>query len=235
VTQSRVQPTRAGGALLAVGALGYAVAVVVYVVLYGQPSGTDPGSAVTLADRVAHYQERRDLAHALWLVELLAALSIAIAGFVLHHRPASSRSFASPGLAWVTVGVGAVILSFMYAFMLGGYPSAAGAFNGEPGLFAALNGIATFLFNLGNCVVFLGLAVAYAAESGSDGAVSSTVGIAGIVLCLLSGAVAFGMLMGIDALSAAASLGLLVFLLTAYFGVRIWRQHESAEAASFQR
>jgi hypothetical protein len=44
-----------------------------------KPGGSDPGSAATLADRVAHYQERRDLAHVLWLVELLAALSIAIA------------------------------------------------------------------------------------------------------------------------------------------------------------
>lgn len=229
MTQPTVETTRSGGALLSLGALGYAVAVVVYVVLYGQPSASDPTSAVSLADRVAHYQEQQSLAHALWLVELVAALLVALAGLVLHHRRADPNSLISPRLAWVTVGVGAVILSFMYAFMLGGYPSAVAAFNDEPGLFGALNGIATFLFNLGNTVVFLGLAGAFAAESRPSRVMSSAVGKVGIVLCLLSAIVAFGMLLGLGALSAAAPLGLVVFLLTGYLGIQIWRQRDRVE------
>lgn len=233
--QPRDDSTRSGGALLGLGALAYAVAVVVYVVLYGQPSGSDATLEVRLADRVAHYQERRNLAHALWLVELVAALLVAIAGFVLHQRKASAGSLISPRVSWVTVGVGAIFLSLMYAFMLGGYPSAAAAFNDEPGLFAAVNGVATFLFNLGNTVVFLGLAGAFAAESSSSQVVSTSVGKMGVVVCLLSAVVALGMLLGLNALSAAAPLGLVVFLLTGYFGFQIWRQHDRAEVTSVQR
>jgi hypothetical protein len=215
--------TRLGGALLAVGALGYVVAVVVYIVQYGQPTGTDPNGVITLADRVAHYRGRQSIARMLWFVELAAALLISIAGFILQHREVASRSVMAGRAAWTAVGVGAVILSLMYAVMLGGYPSAAARFDDEPGLFAALNGIATLLFNVGNGVVFLGLAGAFAAERGSAGVVSRSLGTAGILLGLLSALTAFGMLMGIGSLSAAAPLGLIAFLLTTYLGFAIWR------------
>ena len=223
--------SRSGGALLALGALGYTVAVVTYVVLYGQPDGTGEGGSVTLADRVSHLQERWRLAHALWLVEMAAALLIAIAGLILHDRHPTGRSWLSARVAWSTVGVGAVLLSLMYVFMLGGYPSAVAAFDAEPGLFGVLHGIAAFLFNVGNAVVFLGLAGAFATEAQSVGVLPKAIAAAGVALCLLSAIVAFGMLMGMVALSAAAPLGMVVFLLTTYLGCAIWRQSEPTESA----
>lgn len=225
--------TRAGGALLAFGALAYAVAVVVYVVLYGQPAPADPEAGVTVAARVAHYQGRHTLAHALWAVELVAALSIAVAGFVLHGRGMRVGSAWLSGVAWTTVGVGALLLSLMYAVMLGGYPSAAAAFATEPGLFAALNGIATFLFDFGSAVLFLGLAGAFAAESGSPEVLPAGVAKAGAMLSLLSALVAVGMLADVAALSAAAPLGLAMYLLAAYHGFALWRKtgRSAAQAA----
>ncbi len=227
---SQSEMSRAGGAMLAAGTLCYAVTVVAYVVLYGQPDGTGAGGAVTLADRVSHLQARWRLAQVLWLVEMVAALLIAIAGFVLHNRQSTARSSLSPGLAWTTVGVGAMLLSLMYAFMLGGYRGAATAYDTEPGLFAALNGIATFLFNVGNAIVFLGFAGAFATEATSTGVVSRGLASAGVAFCLLSALVALGMLMGIGVLSAAAPLGLVVFLLTSYLGFALWRRGKQTAA-----
>jgi hypothetical protein len=232
IHDSQSEVSRAGGAVLALGTLCYAVAVVAYVVLYGQPDGTGAGGVVTLEDRVFHFQARWRLARALWLVEMVAALLIAIAGVVLHNRQSTFRSWLSPRLAWTTVGVGGVLLSLMYAFMLGGYPNAATVFDTEPGLFAVLNGIATFLFNVGNAVVFLGFAGAFATEVAPAGVLPKGLAAAGVAFCLLGSVVALGMLMGIGALSAAAPLGLLVFMLTAYLGFAIWRRGERAELKS---
>ncbi len=74
------QASRAGGAALALGAAGYAVAVIAYVLLDGQTDGTGAGAVVTLEDRVSHFQARSDLAEALWLLEMVAALLIASRG-----------------------------------------------------------------------------------------------------------------------------------------------------------
>ena len=108
----------------------------------------------------------------------------------------------------------------------GGYPSAAGAFREEPALFAVISGIATFIFNLGNAVVFVGLAGAFATEATSRGAVPRGIALLGVALCLLSTIVAFGMFIGVVAMSSAAPLGLVVFALAAYLGLAIWRQGE---------
>lgn len=222
--QIRSDASRWGGAALALGTLVYVIAVVSYVVLYGRPHGTGPGGEPTLADRVAHLQGRWRLAQSLWFVETLAALLIAVAGFVLQHRSATARTWLSPRFAWATVGVGALLLSFMYPFMLGGYPNAAAAFREEPALFAVINGIATFIFNLGNAVVFIGLASAFATEATSRGTVPRGIALLGVALCLLSTIVAFGMFMGVVAMATAAPLGLVVFALAAYLGFALWRQ-----------
>ena len=223
--QIRSDASRWGGAALALGTLAYVIAVVSYVALYGRPDRT-AGGEPTLADRVAHLQGRWRLAQTLWFVETLAALLIAVAGFVLQDRAATAQTRLPPRVAWATVGVGALLLSLMYPFMLGGYPSAAGAFREEPALFAVINGIATFIFNLGNAVVFVGLAGAFATEATSRGAVPRGIALLGVALCLLSTIVAFGMFIGVVAMSSAAPLGLVVFALAVYLGLAIWRQGE---------
>ena len=215
-------PHRWGGAALALGALAYAAAVVAFVVAYGQPEGTGPGGDATLADRVAHYQSRQQVAHALWLIETLAALAISIAGFVLLPRGSAPSSRVPVRTAWATLGVGALLLSTMYPLMLGGYPVAASG--DDLALFGVLNGIATFIFNLGNVVVFLGLAGAFAAEVAPDGVVPKGLAVAGAVACALDAIAGLGMLAGVGAMAAAAPVALVGFVLTAYLGLSIWRR-----------
>jgi hypothetical protein len=79
----------------------------------------------------------------MWLVEVLAAVLIAAAAFVLLHHVSAVKTWLPPRVAWALVGVGTMLLSLMYAFMLGGFPAAAAA--SKEGLFDVLNSIATFL------------------------------------------------------------------------------------------
>lgn len=155
---------------------------------------------------------------------MLAALLIAVAGFVLQHRTPPGRTRIPPDFAWATVGVGALLLSLMYPLMLGGYPSVLSAFHEEPALFALINGIATFIFNAGNAVLFIGFAGAFVAETRPAGVVPRGIAFAGAALCLFSSVVAFGMLIGIVAMAAAAPLGLAAFGLNAFLGFAIWRE-----------
>lgn len=215
-------PHRWGGAGLALGAFAYAAAVVAFVVAYGQPEGTGPGGEATLVDRVAHYGSRQQVAHALWLIETLAALAMSIAGFVLLSRGSAPGVRIPARAAWATLGVGALLLSTMYPVMLGGYPAAASG--DDLALFGVLNGIATFVFNLGNVVVFLGLAGAFASEAAPGGVLPKGLAVAGAAVCALGAVVGLGMLAGVGAMAAAAPVGLIGFVLTAYLGLSIWRR-----------
>jgi hypothetical protein len=221
-TAPRPALDRWGGALLALGALAYAVAVVAFVVAYGQPAGTGPGGEVTLADRATHYGSRQQVAHLLWLLETLAALVMSVAGFVLLSRDSPPGVRFPSRVAWATLGVGAFLLSTMYPLMLGGFPAAIAA--DDLALFGALNGIATFVFNLGSVVAFLGLAGAFASEAAPGGVVARNLAWAGAIVCALGAFVGAGMLAGVGALAAAAPVGLVGFLLSAYLGLSIWRR-----------
>jgi len=214
---------RWGGALLALGFIAYALAVLLYVGIYGQPEGTGAEGVITLADRVSHLDSNWVLARAMWLTETVAAILIAIAGFVLQHRSHNGPSWISGRCVWVTVGVGGVLLFSMYPVMLGGYPEAARVFESEPGLFAVLNSIANFIFQVGNAVVFCGLAGVFLLESVPTGPLPRPLGITGAVVSLLGAAGALGLLLGIGAMNVLAPVGLAAFLLGGYLGIALYR------------
>lgn len=225
VDHSSSTASRWGGAFLALGSLTYTIAVVLFVLVYGRPDGTGPDGEATLSDRVAHYQGRQQVAHMMWFVETLAAVLIAVAGFILLHRVPAVKTWLPSRVGWATVGVGAVLLSLMYPFMLGGYPAAAAAASNEGlGLFDALNNIATFLFHIGNAVVFSGFAGAFLSEAAPGGVIARGLALGGMTVCLLGTVTASAMIAGVGAMAFAAPLGFIGFLLAAYLGVAIWRK-----------
>jgi len=125
-------------------------------------------------------------------------------------------------VAWATVSVGAVLLALMYSIMLGGYPAAASS--EALALFDALNGIATFLFHVGNVVVGFGLAGAFLTEAAPEGVVPRWIALIGATLFLISAIAALGLLAGVGSLENVAPLALVGFLLAAYLGFSIWRK-----------
>jgi hypothetical protein len=224
---------RRGAVVFGLGMLGYCVAIVLFVAVYGRPAGSGPGGAATLADRMAHYLSRQLIAQTMWRIETLATVLVAIGGFSLAYRatsePTSRNSAAS---AWTAVGVGAVLLSLMYPIMLGGYPAAADA--GDALLFEALNSIATFQFELGNSVMFLGLAGVFLAERRPAGALPPWLGSVGALVGLLAGGVGLLAVSGVEFVSAetGAPFGLLAFLLAAWLGYALSRAPVHPQSSS---
>jgi hypothetical protein len=217
---------RWGGGVLCLGSIAYAASVLSFMVVYGQPESAAAGGVPTLGDRVAHYQANQDAAHAMWLLETVAVLSLAVAGFVLMGRVAPSAGWAPRRFAWATVGAGAVFLALMYPIMLGGYPAAVET-DASLGHFAVVNSIAQSIFQIGNCVIFIGLAAAFASEGPPHGVLSRPVAIAGQIAFLLALVAGIAMIVGIQFLQAVAPIGLLAFLLASYLGWVIARRPTS--------
>lgn len=211
------------GAALAVCAFTFTITIVLYVVSFGQPVGSGPEGEVTPGDSAAHVLAQWALISKVWLVEAVAWVLMAVAGFTLQIRPSSGPSWLPPRVAWLFVGVGAVVQALMYSFMLGGYPAAATGYEEAPALFVALRGAATFLFYLGNAAVYFGLSGAFLAETSPGGVVARWVALSGAVVCFVVGALIIGLLVGVGEMMFAAPGALLGFVLTIYLGVSIWR------------
>lgn len=214
---------RWGGAALCLGSLAYAVAVVAFTLMYGQPKSAVAGAVPTVADRATHYLDRQSTAHAMWLLEVAAVILLAISGLMLMSRAASSVGWAPRRFAWASVSTGSIILVLMYPLMLGGYPVAADA-DASLSVFAVLSGIAEFIFYIGNCVLFLGLAAAFASEAPPEGALSRGVALAGQFLFFIAFVAGIAMLGGIRSLQAVAPVALLAFLFASYLGYAIARR-----------
>ncbi len=137
---------RWGGAILSIGAFLYTLAIILYVIVYGQPKGTGPAGEVTVGDSAAHLLAHWRLVKGLWLTEMTAVLMIAVAAFTLPNRRETSRSLIPPRVAWLAVGIGAMLLATMYGFILGSYPPALAAFQQNPTVFASLRGGQQFFF-----------------------------------------------------------------------------------------
>lgn len=214
---------RWGGCALGIGAAIYGLAIIAYVLLYGQPEATNPDGIVTLNDRVRHLEANWNIAEAMWWFETVAVLLLAFAGLVLQHQECSQHDKVPPRIAWLTVAIGSIFLFMMYPLMLGGYPEAIGFFENEPGLMAVLNSVAFFIFYVGNAVLFLGLGMAFTLGSTATGGIRPWVTRTGAVLCLVGLAGVIGGLFGIGAMTVLAPFGVLATLLASYLGYSIWR------------
>ena len=214
---------RWGGSALGVGAAIYSLAIVAYVLIYGQPEATNPDGVVTLSDRVRHLEANWNIAEAMWWFETIAVLLLAFAGFILQHQECNRHDKVPPRIAWLVVAIGSIFLFMMYPLMLRGYPEAIGFFENEPGIMAVLNGVAFFIFYVGNAALFLGLGMAFTLGPTSTGGMRSWVTTTGVVLCLTGLLGMIGGILGFGAMMVLAPFGVLATLLASYLGYSIWR------------
>jgi hypothetical protein len=106
---------------------------------------------------------------------------------VLQRRRQTGLFWLPASVAWIAVGVGASILTAMYAFTLGSYPPALAAFDEQPGIFATLRGGVRGLFHIGMAAMFFGLVGAFLGEtSASDSVLPRWVAFVGATVTLLA-------------------------------------------------
>lgn len=223
-TPARAAPAPAirwAGAVLAAASLALIACFLLYITAYGAPTGTGAGGAVTIQDRAGHVLSRWSVVSWIWLAEALAWVGLGVAGFTLQRRERAGPGWLPGSAAWVILGVGALIQSIMYAFMLGGYPAAAGAAGQVPALLEAFNGAAMFLFGLGNMVVFLGQAGVLLSEARPGGVIARPVALAGGVVCLIEVLLFAGVLLGVVGMMAAGPGALLATIVMVYLGIAI--------------
>lgn len=216
--------SKAGGLSLALGAMGYTIAVILYVAVYGQAEGTGADGAITMPDRVIHLKANLRFVQAMWWIETAAAILMAVAGFLLVHRNSEAKTWLTPQAAWSVTGVGGILLFMMYPVMLAGYPEALKYFSSEPGLMAVLHRVATFIFYVANLVLFVGLAGGFHLEQEPDGVLPNWFARLGVAICLI-GALGFcAMIAGANIMNLFAPIGLLIFVLASFLGIAIWRE-----------
>lgn len=214
---------RWGGAALGIGSVMVAAAIVAYIVIYGQPTASDPALGVTLADRVSHLRANWDFARLMWSIEIIGAVLMLVAGTILQHQTSTTDDGISPKVAWPCVAVGAGLLFPLYPLMLAGYPEAARLFSSEPGLMAVLNDLAWFLFYFGTTALFLGLALAFALGSDANGGLPGWLRKSGVMLGLIGAIGSASGLFGLSMMMVLSPFGLLANLLAGYLGFSIWR------------
>jgi hypothetical protein len=62
----RLGETRWAGAVLALGAVLYMIAIILFATVYGHPEGTGSGGRVNLVDIAAHTRAQWNLAQGIW-------------------------------------------------------------------------------------------------------------------------------------------------------------------------
>ncbi len=215
--------TRWGGVILTLGAVLYTIAILAYLIVYGQPAGTGAGGEVTAGDSVRHLLANWRLVEGIWFAEMVAALLLGLAGFVLHTGQQTGCAWLPARAAWIAVGMGGTILTVMYAFTLGAYPPALVAYDSQPATFAAFRAAATALFYAGSAVLFFGLAGAFLAQASGPGSlIPRWVAFGGAAAALIATIQATALLVGLKQLAIAAPSAIVTFLLASLLGLAIW-------------
>lgn len=214
---------RWGGAVLGTGFVLVIIAILAYILIYGQPEVTNPEIGITLADRVSHLRDNWEVAQTMWRIEIVGVALLIVAGFILQHQHLNPGDRISPRITWSVVAAGAVVLFLAYPLMLSGYPEAVKLFDTEPGLMAVLNSVAWFTFYFGNALLYLGLAASFALGTQSNGGMQPWLARIGIVSSLLWCAGMIAAVVGYSTMVIVGPFGLLANILGIYLAFSIWQ------------
>lgn len=214
-SQSLGISTRIGGAFLFLAGIAMPIIIVDYVLTMSAMSGTD--GAPTLAERATFAAGVYDHLAVGWHAEVIAMALLGAGSIALADR--ESRS------GWALAAMGVVVAMPMYAVMVGGYGAVLSETEVDLRLFAALDAIAAFCFFIGQGLLHLGLATAFAIEARKDlPLLPAWFFILGAGANLVTGAVFTMVHLGIlDGFMIAGPFGLTSYALLAILGVRLMR------------
>jgi hypothetical protein len=209
-----------GGVTLALGSMCFVLGIILFLrVFYGEWDTTMGESLAQTADRM---RERWNGLRVVWLTELVGALLLTFAGFLLQRRPQTSCRWLPVSLAWIVVSVGSIFVAVNYAFVLGSYPHALAIFSEAPAVFTTIRGGALFLHFVGSILQLLGLLTVLIIEFRWKGRKLSDrlvhLGVGVMILIIAASAGGF-----IDTNFTAAA----VYLASALLGVSIWMSEKN--------
>lgn len=200
-----ISKKKAAGYLWSIGSILFFVAIVLFVFVYQPSAGTD-------ADKTDQLTRNWSLVSAIWRVETLAVVLLAV----------SSWYFATLKLSinWFLITLAHIVMIIMYAYMLGSYPVAAEYYGESPYLFPLVNEAAIWVFGFGNLLFLSGLTGVYLTNKIISRWVAWTG--AGISLAGAVGSLAlFFELITFGNLNIGGPFILILYLLNAYLGFKL--------------
>ncbi len=196
--------------LWTIGSAGFFISLLLYVLVYQPASGSD-------AVKTDQILSQWTLVSYIWRAETISAILIGISTWYF--------SLAKKNLFWILVSFAHIIMTTMYAYLLGAYPTAAEFYAEAPFLFPLVNNTAIWIFSLSNLLFLIGMAGVYYLDRllkrwlALTGTVISVLGLVGMTALFLE-LVSFGQIVAVGPLVT------LLYLLNAYLGIEMLRQRD---------
>ena len=196
---------RSASILWSIGSLSFFVLGILYAFVYQPPTGL-------YEVRISHLQDNWTLVANIWRAESLATVLLAIS--------AGSFAMESKNLFWFVVAAGHIIMTLMFAFMLGAYPVAAEYFEQTPALFPLMNETAIWIFAFSNLLFMVGMAGVYY----QDSILLRWVSVIGLVIALSGVVITLTIFLGwltFSQLLVAGPVINILHLINTYYGFKI--------------
>lgn len=217
---------RLTGWILTLSATLWIVMIALWPIVIGDGAAAGVDDAGAVVNRAAHLLEKQTAHRAIWVVEAIGAIGMAIAGLGLLRTTASGHRRAVVG--WSAVTIGATVYVAMYGVMLGTYWPAAAAAGDDPAILASAITGAMALFFLANLTFNAGFALTFMAQAGDERRVLPKVlAWAGVIVSILACAASVAGLLAEPTVSAVQSLDVMAifaighFLLIGWLGLRL--------------
>lgn len=198
-------------AIWIIGSIGFFISLLLYVLVYQPSSGSD-------AEKSNQLLSQWPLVSYIWRAETISAILLAVSSWYF--------SLSKKSISWILISLAHIIMTTMYAYLLGAYPIAAEFYSDAPFLFPMVNNTAIWIFSLSNLLFLTGMSGIYY----MDRTINRWVAISGFVICVLGLAGMLALFLDLVSFAQIVVVGPLVtllYLLNAYLGFRMLREEES--------
>lgn len=141
-----MKQNKTAAALWTIGTIGFFISLLLYVLVYQPAAGSD-------ADKTDQILSQWALVSNIWRAETISAVLIDISTWYF--------SISKKNIFWILVSFAHIIMTTMYAYLLGAYPTAAEFYADAPSLFPLVNNTAIWIFSLSNLLFLIGMAGVY--------------------------------------------------------------------------
>ncbi|MGD8428497.1 MAG: hypothetical protein PVH63_12770 [Balneolaceae bacterium] len=187
------------------GSLLFVVSMIAFIVVYQPASGS-------YADKTKELLKGWPIISTIWRIETLAVILLGVSSwaFTLQRRT----------IFWIIIAFAHIIMTIMYAYMLGAYPLATSNYSEMPILFPMMNDTASWIFSLSNLLFLAGLAGIYY----TDVLINRWLALFGFFISIIGALGMLALFLGMVTFAQAVAVGPLIgilYLLNAYYGFKL--------------
>ncbi len=201
-----------------IGSAGFLITIPLFIISY-QPASSG------FEDKAIFTLENWQLISGIWRAETILAIFIALSSLYFAIKTQS--------LSWITIAFAHILMTAMYAFMLGGYYITMENFNKMPHVLQMLFNIATWIFALSNLLFLTGMAFLYYKNKNLKrwlSNISFAIALLGSILMLLL----FLEIVSFTDILFVGPLIMMLYAVNVYYGFIMYKKTASAKMGSFK-